>query len=193
MMDSAFLRRFDFVLEVRVPPRSVRHRILEQETVGLPISPAWIRQAAEHDRLTPAAIQQAAKVTRAVLESTPGVCAEDVIGRVLGNNLEAMGASRRPRSFAQTATTYRLDVLNADRDLNAVLEGVKRTGAARACLYGPSGTGKTALLSYAADKGQEDAVSIKTVVMKRLTPQDLPKAQARAQQLQDAAAKSLNP
>ena len=150
-MDPAFLRRFDFVLEAKVPPRSVRHRILEQETVGLPVSPAWIRQTAEHDRLTPAAIQQAAKVTRAVLGVTPGVCADDVIERVLGNSLEAMGASRRPRTHAQASTAYRLDVLNADRDLVVVLEGLKRTGAARACLYGPPGTGKTAFAHHVAD------------------------------------------
>jgi SpoVK/Ycf46/Vps4 family AAA+-type ATPase len=151
MMDPAFVRRFDFVLEAKIPPRSVRHRILEQETVGLPVSPVWIRQTAEHDRLTPAAIQQAAKVTRAVLGATPGVCVDDVIGRVLGNSLEAMGASRRPRNYAQAPTTYRLDVLNADRDLAVVLDGLKQTGAARACLYGPPGTGKTAFAHHLAE------------------------------------------
>jgi SpoVK/Ycf46/Vps4 family AAA+-type ATPase len=117
MMDPAFLRRFDYVLEVKIPPRSVRHRILEQETAGIPVSPAWIREAAEHDRLTPATIQRAAKVARVVLGTTSGTSADDVISRVLGNSLEALGASRRPRNYPQAPTTYRLDVLNADRDL----------------------------------------------------------------------------
>jgi SpoVK/Ycf46/Vps4 family AAA+-type ATPase len=150
-MDSAFLRRFDFVVEIKVPPRSVRHRILEQHTADLPVSMAWVNETAEHEHLTPAAIERAAKVARAVMGATPGLSADEVISRVLGNSLEAMGASRRPRSFAQTATTYRLDVLNANRDLVVVLEGLKRTGAARACLYGPSGTGKTAFAHHVAE------------------------------------------
>ena len=57
-LDPAVLRRFDFVMEVRVPPRSVRHRILEQHTADLPVSPAWVQETAEHEHLTPAAIER---------------------------------------------------------------------------------------------------------------------------------------
>jgi len=151
-MDPAFLRRFDFVLEVKVPPRSVRYRILQQQTADLPVSPAWVKRMAEHDHLSPAAIQQAAKVTRAVLgASLPELSAEEVISRVLGNSLEAMGVPRQPHDFAEASIPYRLDVLNTDRDLTVVLEGVKRTGSVRACLYGYSGTGKSAFARHLAE------------------------------------------
>lgn len=99
---------------------------------------------AEHPRLTPGTIERAAKVTRAVLKGQEGLEADLVINRVLGNSLEALGASRRPRNTPSNLTTYRLDVLNADRDLAAICAGVKATGSGRLCLYGPPGTGKTA-------------------------------------------------
>ena len=150
-MDPAVLRRFDFVLEIKVPPRSVRYRILEQHTAGLSVSPTWVRETAEHEHLTPAAIERAAKVARVVLGTGPGVSVEDVLSRVLGNSMEAMGAPRHPRNAAQTLTAYRLDVLNADRDLAVVLEGLKRAGSARACLHGPPGTGKSAFARHLAE------------------------------------------
>ena len=150
-IDPAFLRRFDFVLKVEIPPRSVRYRILEQQTADLPVSPMWVRKTAAHDHLTPAAIQQAAKVTRAVLRVSSGLSADEVISRVLGNSLEAMGAPRYPRDFAQTSTPYRLDVLNTDRDLKVVLDGLKHTGSVRACLYGYSGSGKSAFAHHLAE------------------------------------------
>ena len=150
-IDPAFLRRFDFVLKVEIPPRSVRYRILEQQTADLPISPAWVKRMAEHDHLSPAAIQQAAKVTRAVLGTSPELSADEVISRVLGNSLEAMGAPRHPHDFAQTSIPYRLDVLNTDRDLKTVLESVRHTGSVRACLYGYSGSGKSAFAHHFAE------------------------------------------
>ena len=151
MLDRAFIRRFDLVLEVGVPPRSVRSRLLDRYTSDIPVTTGWRARAAQHEGLTPATIEQAAKVTRVVLGALPDLDGDAVVDRVLGNALEALGASRRPRHAPSSQTTYRLDLLNADRDLVALRDGLRRTKAGRLCLYGPPGTGKTALAQHLAE------------------------------------------
>lgn len=144
VLDPAYLRRQSFILEVSIPPRSVRERLLDTFTAGLPVSGVWKQAMADHDGLSPAAIEKAANVTRSVMVKAPELMADAVMGRVLGNGLEALGLPRQPRFSAASSTPYRLDLLNTDRDLTAICEGLRRTGSGRLALYGPPGTGKTA-------------------------------------------------
>lgn len=51
VIDRAYLRRFDCVLEMNAPPRSVRGRILDEYLAGLPVSEDWKRRMAEHEAL----------------------------------------------------------------------------------------------------------------------------------------------
>ena len=143
-LDRAYLRRFDYVLQVGIPPRSVRSKILDRYLADMPVTSRWRAMIADHDGLTPGAVERAAKVTRNVLETHPGADADAVVDRVLGNSLEALGSSRHPRTMPPSATTYRLEILNTDRDLGAICEGLKRTGSGRLCAWGPPGTGKSA-------------------------------------------------
>jgi SpoVK/Ycf46/Vps4 family AAA+-type ATPase len=151
VLDRAYLRRFDYVLEVSIPPRSIRAKILDRYLGDLTVSPAWKAMAAEHDGLTPAAVERAAKVTRTVMEAQPGLDADLVVGRVVENGLAALGGPRRSSTAPPATTTYRLEVLNTDRDLVAICAGLKRTGAGRLCLYGPPGTGKTGFGHHLAE------------------------------------------
>lgn len=150
-VDPAVVRRFDYVIEMNAPPRSVRARILDDYLADLPISPAWKRQMAEHESLVPAVVERAAKVVRSVREKLPPHEAETVLTRVMGNTLEALALPRMPRSAVGMATDYRLDILNADCDVAEVCEGLAREQAGRLCLYGPPGTGKTAFGRYIAE------------------------------------------
>jgi len=150
-LDPAYRRRFDLVLEIGVPPRSVRAKILNLYMAALPVTPSWKARAAEHEGLSPAAVERAAKVARVVLEARPELVADDVVGRVVENAQVAQGAPRRPRMALTSPTIYRLDILNADRDLVAISAGLKRTGAGRLCLYGPPGTGKSAFGHHLAE------------------------------------------
>ena len=143
-LDPAYRRRFDLVLEIGVPPRSVRAKILNLHMAALPVTASWKALAAEHEGLSPAAVERAAKVARVVLEARPELVADDVVGRVVENALVAQGAPRRPRMALMSPTIYRPDILNADRDLEAICSGLQRTGSGRLCLYGPPGAGKTA-------------------------------------------------
>ncbi len=144
VLDPAFIRRFDFALELGIPPRSVRAQVLDRYLADTPVTSGWKAMIAEHDALSPAGIERAAKVTRRILENHPGADPDAVVDRVLGNSLEALGSPRHPRTMPPSATTYRLDVLNTDRDLSSICEGLKRTGSGRLCAWGPPGTGKSA-------------------------------------------------
>jgi len=151
VLDPAYRRRFDYALEVGVPPRSVRAKMLDYHLAGLMVTPQWKSIAADLEDLSPAGIERAAKVTRMVLEVRPDLVADQVVDRVLGNALAAIGTPRHTRIGASPSTTYRLEVLNTDRDLGAICAGLKRSGSGRLCLYGPPGTGKSAFGRYLAE------------------------------------------
>jgi len=61
-VDPAFLRRFDFVVEMKPLPRSARLRLFLKCFDGLPVSGKWVARLAENPNLTPADIARARKV-----------------------------------------------------------------------------------------------------------------------------------
>lgn len=150
-LDHAFIRRFDYVIELNTPPRSVRSKIIDQYLGGIGISQTWKAEMAEHEHINPAVIERAAKVIEVVRNRQPGLQTEKALNRVLGNTLEAMGLSRAPRNGAQCVTGYRLEILNTDCDIQHVCDGLREHGEGRLCLYGPPGTGKSAFGKYLAE------------------------------------------
>ena len=151
VIDRAFLRRFDYVLALNAPPRSVRGRVLDDYLADLPVSDAWKQRMAEHDGLVPAIVERAARVVRSAKDSHPPQQTERALERVIGNTLEVMGLPREPRNWVPIATSYRLDVLNTDCDMAEVQAGLCEHREGRVCLYGPPGTGKTAFGRYIAE------------------------------------------
>lgn len=150
-LDNAFIRRFDYVIELNTPPRSVRNKILDQYLDGIGVGAAWKRSMAEHEHLNPAVIERAAKVIEIAKNRHPELHAEKALDRVLGNTLEALGLARSPRNAAQNDTNYRLEILNTDCDIQDVCDGLREHGEGRLCLYGPPGTGKSAFGRYLAE------------------------------------------
>ncbi len=90
-MDKAFVRRFDYVIELNAPPRSVRSKILDQYLDGIEVSPTWKATMAEHEHLNPAVVERAAKVIEIAKQRQPELSAEKALDRILGNTLEALG------------------------------------------------------------------------------------------------------
>jgi SpoVK/Ycf46/Vps4 family AAA+-type ATPase len=150
-LDNAFIRRFDYVIELNAPPRSVRSKILDQYLDGIDVSTAWKSGMAEHEYLNPAVVERAAKVIEVAKQKQPELHAEKALERILGNTLEALGLSRSPRNTVQCVTDYRLDILNTDCNLLDVCDGLREHGEGRLCLYGPPGTGKSAFGRYLAE------------------------------------------
>lgn len=146
-MDPAFLRRFDFIFELRTPPQPVRRRILEKALEGLPARAPWIASMANDERLTPAHIERATRVARlAGLDAPEEV--EHALARILQNAL-AVQAPAQPSSPA-LGDTYDLRFINCTEDLTGLVASLERrarearghlTGSI--CLYGPPGDRKS--------------------------------------------------
>ena len=143
VLDPAFARRFDMVLEIKAPPRSTRARILDHYLQGTVASDAVKQRLADHADLAPAIVERAAKVIKAVQTNLTPEATGEVLQRIIGNSLEAMGLPRQSRSQGNTPHDYRLSMVNTDRDLVALTQGIRRTGRASMCLYGAPGTGKS--------------------------------------------------
>lgn len=149
-MDPAFIRRFDLVLEVPVPSRIQRERIIA-ETCGDLINNQAIAQLARCEDLAPAVITRAAKVVRILREELPDRPA--ALERLVSGTLVAQGyAAIRLTDDQVLPPFYRPDFVNADADLMALADGITRAGGARLCLFGPSGTGKTTYGHWLAER-----------------------------------------
>jgi SpoVK/Ycf46/Vps4 family AAA+-type ATPase len=143
-IDPAYRRRFDYVLHIDMPPASVRRKVVDMHTDGLAISERWREGAAMHAEMAPAVVERATKVGAVVLETLPELGADHVLTRIMNNTLDCLGERRLEPVNEGPSIDYRLDLLNADCDLQGLSEGLGRMGEGRLCLYGPPGTGKSA-------------------------------------------------
>ncbi|MCK9537957.1 AAA family ATPase [Dokdonella sp.] len=145
-IDPAFLRRFDLVVEFRAPGTAVRRRIVDRYFAPGSLSEACMDRLARTQALAPAQVERAARVVTALRGHDQA--ARDVYAqRVVAASLRAMGARPCTSSVALPAH-YDPAFLNADRDLQALAQGLGKGHGARLCLYGPPGTGKTAFAHH---------------------------------------------
>ena len=64
-LDPAFIRRFDILIELPVPPRAQRERIIREACSGL-VDTDVVKRLAESEALAPAVIVKAASVMRLI-------------------------------------------------------------------------------------------------------------------------------
>lgn len=149
--DEAYVRRFTQVIEVALPPLSVRKRMVANQTGMLSISAAWCARAAAHPGLSPALLSQAVRtVAAAGYRRVPD--REAAMENLLNASLVAMGERCLPSHTPSDVLAYRPHCLNADQDLDALVRSLQRDPRGRLCLMGPPGTGKTAFGAYVARK-----------------------------------------
>lgn len=143
-MDPAFVRRFDIVAHLDVPPLAQRLKLLER-TCKQYLDPAQRRRIALADRATPGVLTRAISVAERIhaLDTlqNPAV----VIESILDGTLRAQGhATVRMANRAAPPDDYDTAFCNSDTDLDALSNGLHHTSQGRILLYGPPGTGKTA-------------------------------------------------
>ena len=148
-IDPAFLRRFDYALELTTPPRSVRLGIIRERLADTPVSEAFLNRLAEHPQLSPAQIAKAARAVHR-LEVNSRAEAEAIVERILDRGIRAMGQQPLEKDISGN-TRYSLDFLNVNADIPAMIEGLKRGRRGNICFYGPPGTGKSALARRIAE------------------------------------------
>lgn len=146
-LDAAYIRRFDFTLELKVPPPAAREAQLKDLPVA--VAPPTLARLAEHPQLTPAVIQRAAGVVAAVAAATPGLDASRQLEALVNQTLRAQGHSTL-KVHAAAPEVYDPRFINSDVNPVDLVEGLRTAGAGRLCLYGPPGTGKTAFALHLA-------------------------------------------
>lgn len=148
-IDPAFIRRFDIVQELTIPPASVRKSLLVRALKGVSVSEAWLDNTAKLEQLSPAIIERAAKVTKIMGESQTAAN-EAHLQDLIEGTLKAMGAPLKV-GRGQTAEFYDPGLINTSLDVGKISAGLKRSKQGRLCLYGPPGTGKSAYARYLAE------------------------------------------
>jgi len=150
-MDPAYLRRFSFVLQVPVPPRSVRARLLNEATEGLGLSPTWQQFASAHEGLSPAQIHRVADVVQKVCGEGGDLRPDEVATATLNGQFRALDLRLLQDVPPTTTPLFRPDLANADTDLLALVQGLRESGRGTICCFGEPGTGKSAFGRYLAD------------------------------------------
>ncbi|WP_158543489.1 AAA family ATPase [Dyella solisilvae] len=143
-MDSAFVRRFDMVVRLDTPPMKQRLKLLEQ-ACGQHVSHAQLRRIAAADKATPGVLTRAIDVMDRVHAHGGEQNSGALLESLLDGTLRAQGHPTIHMAYRHSAATdYDTRFCNANVDLDALSEGLRRTGQGRILLYGPPGTGKTA-------------------------------------------------
>lgn len=152
-LDPAFARRFDMVVEVPVPPREERRRLVAATVGDLVGSDLGDRIAASR-LVAPAVLKRAARVVGTALGEAPVEERESALTRLLGATVKAQGHADPFGDGAGIGACGRFDpaLLNTPCDLAAVARRLRSVGEARLCLHGPPGTGKTAFGHWLAEE-----------------------------------------
>ncbi|MDU5695852.1 MAG: AAA family ATPase [Haemophilus parainfluenzae] len=125
-IDPAFLRRFDFILEMPDLPLKNKSALITQLAEGK-LSPAYVQHFAKVRSLTPAILSRTIRVAKELNTSN---FAETLL-----------------MMFNQTLKSQ-----NKPKIDHRISEGLKRSKKGRICCYGPPGTGKTAWAAWLAEQ-----------------------------------------
>ena len=150
-VDRAVIRRFDFILNVKVPKKAHRMRIINK-ICAQKLDEKAMKIASNAKHLAPAIIERACKVS----EQIDGDFSANFTSLVK-NTLKASGMDyalkkNKKSEKSKLPQSYSLEFINADCDLQALANGIAKAQNARLCLYGQSGTGKSAFARFLAQK-----------------------------------------
>lgn len=148
-IDPAFVRRFDGVIELDVPPR-IQRKQLVQRYAGDMVSAADANRVAECTHVTPALLSRACAVVASAQQRAESMASSDAVLRLIDSTLRAQGEATLRKRADALPSYYDLKFLAAEVDMVSIAEGIRREGSARICLHGPPGTGKTALGAWLA-------------------------------------------
>jgi SpoVK/Ycf46/Vps4 family AAA+-type ATPase len=151
-IDPAFIRRFDWVIELPIPPKAQRIKIIT-DNCGQVLTETAIKRLATCEELAPAVVTRAAKVIGSLQDQFPVEQLSNALQQMMEKTLIAQGHS----GFSQDDSVrlpdnYDPALINCDADLEQIAAGIQHHGSARLCLFGPPGTGKTAYCRWLAEQ-----------------------------------------
>lgn len=145
-MDDAYLRHYDLVVEFRPPGPTALRKVFARYFRPGEISEHCIERLCALETLPPSQIERAARVVRS-LRSKEVKHRDAEVERIITGSLRSMNL-QHTISSATLPSHYDPAFINADRDLYALVKGLRRGHGARLCFYGPPGTGKTAFAHH---------------------------------------------
>ena len=140
-IDPAYLRRFDFVMELLMPKAQARARIVDKAFAGSTIGQERLSLLKTDTDLAPGHLERMGGVLRMLEPSCP-TSAEIMLDILDRNTRRALNLPTRNPAGTQ-CLPYRMECINADVDLAELAHSITEVPAVRVCLYGPPGTGKT--------------------------------------------------
>jgi transitional endoplasmic reticulum ATPase len=105
--------------------------------------------------LSPAVIARSANAISSIQAELVAqkIDAGESFERLLSGSLQAQGfPAIATRRAMQSEDVYDPALLQCDADVAALTKGMRESRSGRLCLYGPSGTGKSAYARYLADQ-----------------------------------------
>ena len=151
-LDPAFIRRFDMVIELPVPPKKQRERIIREACSDL-LDVSSVARIAESESLSPAVVTRAASVVGSIRDELGETGVAGAIELLISNTLEAQGHKPTRRNDPnRLPETYDPAFIHADADVAQIAAGLVQSKSGRLCLYGPTGTGKTAYGRWLAEQ-----------------------------------------
>ena len=151
-LDPAFIRRFDMIIKMPVPPRRQRQKIIRANCPDL-LSERDIERISAVETLAPAVVTRASSVVAAIGDELAQSDQSPALELIINNTLEAQGHQRIQRYDPnRLPDTYDPAFIHTDTDLGGIARGLKKTKTGRLCLYGPAGTGKTAYGRWLAEQ-----------------------------------------
>ncbi|AKJ94944.1 hypothetical protein TVD_06035 [Thioalkalivibrio versutus] len=157
-IDRAYLRRFDYTLELRQPPRSVRRALLEHTCGDLPVSDTWIDRASQIEGLTPAEVESAFRVARLLYAEDQQFALESFLDEQLARQAHLQNRTPPVRRRGSDLLRYDLSMLNTDQPLEPVVRHLAAAGEGSLLLHGVPGTGKTALATHLAEQADRPLI-----------------------------------
>lgn len=155
-IDEAILRRFDFIMEFKDIPKNQKLKIIDKYSKNL-VDDKTKELFSSSPDLQPATIAKVSKV----IETLNLKDASNEFKLLTNNTLNAFGygGMEFKKEIKYTPKEYDISLLNSDYDLENLANKVKND--VRICLYGPSGSGKSAYAFYLADRLKKELI-IKT-------------------------------
>ena len=151
-LDPAFIRRFDMVFELPVPPKPQRERIIREACLDM-LDAASVARIAESESLAPAVVTKAASVVYSIRGELGDAGTAQAIELLVSSTLKAQGHPSIRRAEAnRLPEIYDPFFIHADTDLTQVATGLVQSKSGRLCLYGPPGTGKSAFGNWLAER-----------------------------------------
>lgn len=150
-VDSAVIRRFDFVLNVKVPKKAHRMRIINK-ICAQKLDEKAMKFASRTKCLAPAVIERACKVSEQLDGDFSTNFTTLVKNTLKASGIDYVAKKDKKSEKVKLPQSYSLEFINADYDLHAIAAGIEKNPNARLCLYGHSGTGKSAYARFLAQK-----------------------------------------